>query len=136
MCNDADDSPDASGTDFVARLTEVPADFPRSVVHGAVAGETAKVRLVEYAGRYYEEGCTPPEIVTRWDGCEDLARQIAEKALASKHGKRKEMTEVAILEQYLPRLIATGWVSEAEARWVIRRVAAILNWPRPPTAEA
>jgi hypothetical protein len=31
------------------------------------------------------------------------------------------MSEAEILDQYLPRLIATGWVSEPEAKWVMRR---------------
>jgi hypothetical protein len=44
------------------------------------------------------------------------------------------MSEVAILEQYLPRLIRTGWTSEAEARWVIRRVAQLLEWRFPAAA--
>lgn len=50
------------------------------------------------------------------------------------YGKRSHLSEVAILDQYLPRLIATKWTTEAEARWTIRRVAAMLSWPVPPDA--
>lgn len=58
-------------------------------------------------------------------------KQLAAKSIESKHGKRSHMTELAILEQYLQRLIATRWTSEAEARFIIRRAAELLNWPVP-----
>ena len=134
MSNDPSNSLDSSGTDFAAKLTLIPDDFPRTPVPGAVSGAVPKALLVEYKGRYYALGCTPPEVFERWDGCEDLARQFADKAQASKRGKRKDMSEEAILDQYMPRLEATGWVSEAEARWVIRRAAELLGWPVPVTA--
>jgi hypothetical protein len=45
------------------------------------------------------------------------------------------MHEVEILEQYLPRLIATKWTSEAEAVFIIRRAAKILAWPLPASVQ-
>lgn len=46
------------------------------------------------------------------------------------------MTELEILEQYLVRLLATGWVSPAEARWTIRRCAELLGgWLIPHEAQ-
>lgn len=41
------------------------------------------------------------------------------------------MLEVDILQQYFERLLATGWVSNDEGRWVIRRTADLINWPAP-----
>jgi hypothetical protein len=116
--------------------SKIPADYPRSEVYGAVSGFHPKLLLVRYAdGKFYAPGCTPPELHLRWDACEDLANKLAAKALESKHGKRSHMSEVEVLEQYLPRLIATKWTSEAEARFIIRRAAKILGWPVPSAAE-
>lgn len=117
-----------------ARFAQVPADFPRPSYAGAVAGAQPKLLLTQYKGRFYLPGCTPPALYERWDICEDLARHLAEKSLESKAGKRAHMSEVEILDQYLPRLIATQWTSEAEARWVIRRTAEKLRWPIPTAA--
>lgn len=117
------------------QYAQVPPDFPRPVNLGAVPGAQPKLLMTKYGGRFYVPGCTPPEIYERWDVCEDLAKQLSAKSLESKAGKRAGMSELEILDQYLPRLIATKWTSEAEARWVIRRVAAMLGWPVPPAAQ-
>jgi hypothetical protein len=117
------------------QFAQVPEDFPTPHYPGAVGGAQPKLLLTTYKGRLYMSGSTPPEIFQRWDRCEDLARQLSAKSLESKAGKRSHMSEPEILAQYLPRLIATKWTSEAEARWIIRRVAAMLNWPVPWTAE-
>lgn len=116
------------------KFQQVPVDFPSPMHHGAVAGAHPKLLMTSYQGRFYSPGCSPPELFQRWSTCEDLARQLAEKSLESKAGKRSHMSEVAILDQYLPRLIATRWTSELEARWVIRRVAAMLEWAVPDAA--
>jgi hypothetical protein len=118
-----------------ARYTQVPADFPRPHHSGAVGGAQPKLLMTQYKGRFYTPGCSPPEIFQKWDVCEDLAKQLSVKSLESKAGKRSHMSELEILAQYLPRLISTRWTSEEEARWVIRRVAAMLSWPVPSAAE-
>lgn len=117
------------------QYAQVPADFPRPGHHGAVPGVQPKLLMTQYKGRFYLPGCTPSELFQRWDVCEDLAKQLSAKSIESKAGKRAGMTELEILDQYLPRLIATRWTSEAEARWVIRRAAALLGWPVPPAAQ-
>jgi hypothetical protein len=83
--------------------------------------------MTQYNRRFYSPGCTPPELWERWDVCEDLAKQLSAKSLESKAGKRAHMSELEILDQYLPRLIATKWTSQQEARWIIRRVAVMLD---------
>lgn len=113
----------------------VPPDFPRPQPHSAVSGAQAKLLLSSYEGKFYAPGNTPPEVSERWNVCEDLARQLAQKALESKSGKRAHMHEVAILDQYLPRLIATKWTSAPEAIWIIRRCAEILGWPAPDSVK-
>lgn len=87
-----------------------------------------------YRGRFYSPGCSPPELIERWSACEDIAQQLAVKSVESKAGKRSDMSETEILDQYLPRLIATGWVSEPEAKWVMRRTAELIGWQVPPSA--
>jgi len=113
----------------------VPSDFPHPAHAGAVAGAQPKLLLVEYEGQYYSPGCTPPDLLQRWEVCEDLARQFAAKSLEAKAGKRAHMSELEILEQYLSRLLTTKWVSNEEASWVIRRAAEILSWPAPPLVQ-
>ncbi|MGZ8340267.1 MAG: hypothetical protein ACXWU9_11860 [Telluria sp.] len=117
-----------------ARFAQVPADFPRPVHLGALPGAQPKLLMVKYNGRYYSPGCTPPELRERWDYCEDLARQFCQKCLDNKAGKRAHLSEVAILEQYLERLLKTGWGSDAEMQWLIRRAAALAKWPVPESA--
>lgn len=114
----------------------VPADFPRPGVASSVAGFQSKLPLVAYHGKYYLPGATPPELFGRWDICEDLAQQFVPKCRESKAGKRSHMSETAILDQYLPRLLKTGWGSDEEMRWVIRRTAEMLGWPVPKSAAA
>lgn len=114
--------------------SQISPDFPRPEIHGAVSGFQPKLLLTQHEGKFYASGCTPSELYSRWDRCEDLARQLAAKSLESKSGKRAHMSELEVLEQYLPRLIATGWTSESEARFVIRRAAELLKWPVPLAA--
>lgn len=116
--------------------SQVPADFPLPKTAAAIGGAQPKLLLTTYEGRYYAPGCTPPQVYASWKHCEDLAQHLATKALESKQGKRSHMLEVDILDQYLPRLIATKWTSESEARFVIRRVAEMLAWPVPVAASA
>lgn len=125
---------DERGTEDDVKFAQIPADFPRPVHLGAVPGALPKLLMTEFRGRYFSPGCTPPEIWERWDACEDMAQQLCEKSLESKAGKRSHMSEAAILDQYLQRLLKTGWRSDAEMRWVIRRMADLLQWPVPESA--
>lgn len=120
-------------TDVPSRY-DVPDDFPRPEIASAIAGYQLKLVLVEYEGKLYLPGGTPPELFVQWDLCEDLAQHLAVKSMESKTGKRAHMSETEILDQYLERLLKTGWGSDNEMRWVIRRVAELLGWPVPETA--
>lgn len=91
-----------------ALFAALPSDFPRPIHLGAVPGAEAKFLMTRYRGHFYSPGCTPPELLERWNNCEDLAQQLAVKSRESKAGKRSHMSETEILDQYLPRLIATG----------------------------
>jgi hypothetical protein len=115
---------------------DVPEDFPHAPILGAVAGFAPKLLLVRKEnGRYAAPKISDEERYARWRHCEDLANQFADAALRSKTGKRSDWAEEDILDQYLPRLKNTGWVSNEESIWVLRRSAAILNWPLPPSLQ-
>lgn len=114
----------------IGQYNQIPADFPMEPLLGAMSGAQAKLLLTEYEGKFYTLGTSPPERFQRWDICEDLARQLSEKSLESKAGKRAHMSENEILQQYYDRLEKTGWVIDTEGVWVIHRVSAILSWPK------
>lgn len=114
--------------------SEIPDDFPRPKIHSSVAGFQPKLALSAYNGRFYPPGGTPPELSRRWEICEDLAVQFAEKSAQCKTGKRAHFSELEILDQYCLRAMKTNWGSDDEMRWVIRRAAAILGWPIPASA--
>ncbi len=130
----SEELPGVLANDGVDDLAIVPKDFPRPQHHGALPGAQPKLLMTKYNGRFYVPGCTPPELLERWEICENLAQQLVVTSRESKVGKRAHMTEVEILHQYLPRLIETKWTSESEAKWVMRRVAELLSWPVPESA--
>ena len=116
------------------KYMQVPDDFPRPQHLGAVPGAETKFLTVKYEGRFYSPGCTPPELHERWQHCLQYVPQFVTSCIETKKGKRKNMPEADILDQYLVRLIETGWVSDDEARWVIREAARLLGWPTPKAA--
>lgn len=120
--------------DKAAQYAQVPENFPRPVHMGALPGAQPKLLMLKYEGRFYSPGCTPPELWERWDTCEHLAHQFCRKSLDSKLGKRASMSEAEILDQYLERLLKTGWGSDSEMRWVIRRAAELAHWQAPESA--
>lgn len=112
----------------------IPEDFPRPCPAGSVGGAQPKLLLTTEVGRYYSRDSTPSALHERWILCEDLAMQFADVSKKTKAGKRSHMSEQDILDQYLTRLLATGWTSNEEAKWVIRRCASVLDWPKPMSA--
>lgn len=128
--------PSATLLDDGAPLNDVqiPVDFPRPQHLGAVPGAQAKILAVEYQGRFYRPGCTPPELYERWQHCMHLVPQFVSSCIETKAGKRAHMSEADILDQYLVRLIESGWVSDDESKWVIREAARLLGWPAPENA--
>lgn len=122
------------GGTYDPRFAQVPVDFPRPVPVGAVAGVMPKSLLVDYGGKLYAPGCTPPEMFERWDICEDLAQQLRSKSIEAKTGARAYLAEADILAEFLEQLLETKWGSDAEMRWVVRRTAHLLDWPTPSAA--
>lgn len=111
---------------------EIPADFPRPEIASALAGSQPKFSMVQFEGKYYLPGGTPPERLDNWQQCEQHARDLSERCITNKLGKYSDMSEVEILEMYCQRLLnANSGFSPEEDKWKIRRVAALLGWAVP-----
>ena len=124
---DAPDDPIPS-TD---RQFMVPSDFPKPNILGSISGAQPKLLLARFEGKFYASGSTSPEVHHQWKYCETVAKQLAKKSVECKAGKRAHMEEATILDQYYMRLLKTGWVSDDEAFWTMRRCAMLLNWSLP-----
>lgn len=120
--------------DLQARYAQIPADFPRCSITSSLPGAQTKFSTVKYRDKFYLEGCTPPEILERWEICEDLALLFVEKCRNNETGKYAHLSREEVLEQYCKRLMKTDWGSDAEMKWVIRHTAELLAWPVPAIA--
>ncbi len=67
-------------------------------------------------------------IAERYELCEDLAQVLTEHAVATRADLG--VTELDVLAQLLRGLqMADSVVTPDEARWVVRRLAELLQWP-------
>ena len=74
------------------------------------------------------------ELAQRHELCEDLAQMLTEQAANQFATHRLEASQ--ILERCLAGLHASPeLVSDVEARWVICRLAELLQWPQPEWAQ-
>jgi len=74
------------------------------------------------------------EIAARHELCEDMAQLLTEQAANLQF--QLGVTEDLALERCLQGLLASpDVVSEPEARWVVCRLAELLQWPLPGWAE-
>lgn len=74
------------------------------------------------------------ELAARCELCEDMAQMLTEQAANQQF--QLGITEDLAMERCLQGLLATPEVlSEAEARWVVCRLAELLHWPLPEWAE-
>ena len=70
------------------------------------------------------------ELVARYELCEDMAQLLTEQAAQQQF--QLGITEDLALDSCLQGLLASPQlISEVEARWVISRLAELLNWPLP-----
>ena len=68
------------------------------------------------------------QIAARYELSEDLAQELTEPALARLHGL--SITETDVLDRTLAGLQGPDApVAPDEARWVVQRLAELLNWP-------
>lgn len=115
------------------KYDDVPVDYPRIEVASALAGAQPKFSVVEYEGKFYIPGNTPPERWHDWSYSESLVQHFVKQCPETKRGKRAHMSEEDIIQQYYERAVAAGgrYGTEAQLRWSFRRVAQILGWPIP-----
>lgn len=73
------------------------------------------------------------EIAERYELCEDLAQMLTEQAMDKRW--QLSVTEDDVLQRMLSGLqSADSVVNEAEAVWVVTRLAELLDWPALPAA--
>ena len=74
------------------------------------------------------------EVADRYELCEDLAQMLVEQAQILYH--QSAPSEAAILKTMLMGLQGEGAVvTQPEARWVILRLAELLEWKAPELAQ-
>lgn len=73
------------------------------------------------------------EIAARYELCEDLAQMLTEQAMDKRW--QLSITEDDVLQRMLGGLQSAGSVvNEAEAVWVVTRLAELLDWPALPAS--
>lgn len=74
-----------------------------------------------------------PALAARYEWCEDMAQLLTAQAPAQQFAQG--ISETQALEHCLQGLLASPQLlSEAEARWVVCRLAELLGWPLPDWA--
>ena len=69
-------------------------------------------------------------VAQRYDTCEDLANLLTDHA-HSQQFKQGGHTDEVLLQCMAGLLCDDSGVNAAEARWVVFRLAELLNWPSP-----
>jgi len=119
----------------VAYRMNIPEDFPRDHDVSKPSGTEPKLPawFDKITGTYVSTG-PDEEVAKRFDICDDLASQLVDKCPKNRNSKYLQLSEVQILERLLAQLLGTGWGSDAEMYWVVRRVATSLGWETPKNA--
>jgi hypothetical protein len=90
--------------------TTVPPDFPQQ------AGATATNRCLD------------------WNVCEELALHLAGECARLQAESGRSVRPVDILLKSYRLVESLGWGEPPLLRWIVRRVAALLDWPTPDIA--
>ncbi|CAJ2754140.1 Uncharacterised protein [Burkholderia pseudomallei] len=106
----------------------VPDDFPREPLPGVVPGAQPKLLAQEKDGQYYT-GLADDELLTRYEVCEDFARQLS--AYTSRKIRQFGWSfadTFAKIERSVNGKVSAGeWdFSPAEIAWVMKRTRALL----------
>jgi len=114
---------------------EIPNDFPRAPTISSLSGAWPKVAVrLDLISGTYVSGPTDDELSERYEFCQDLAEQLVAKCKKNRSTKYAALSEVQIFERLLTQLLGTGWGTDAEMTWVIRRTATQLGWKIPEDA--
>lgn len=107
-------------------MTNVPEDFPRGFTAPTIPGAQAKFTARVIDGRFVV-GLTDGELQERWEYCEDLARQLAERT------RRKQAAGlIADLDAFYRatehRVRGQGWdLSNNEINWLMQRTRTLAD---------
>jgi hypothetical protein len=69
-----------------------------------------------------------------WNVCEELALHLASECAQLQAEADRSVRPVDILLKAYRLVEALGWGEPPLLQWVVRRVAALLNWPAPDIA--
>jgi hypothetical protein len=81
-----------------------------------------------------EAGGTPSNRCLDWNVCEELALHLAGECARLQAEADRSVRPVDILLKSYRLVEALGWGEPPLLRWVVRRVAALLDWPAPDIA--
>ncbi|MFM0498410.1 hypothetical protein PQQ88_26300 [Paraburkholderia caledonica] len=105
----------------------VPDDFPREPTPGVVSGAQPKLLVRKVDGRY-QSALTDEELGTRYDACEDLARQLAryDSRMMRQFGWPSDDV-LKKVEKSLNCKVSTGqWDLSPEIDWVMKRTRVLM----------
>lgn len=107
----------------------IPDDFPREPAIASLPGSQPKlsVRFDTTSGKYIGAS-DDAALAERYAVCIDLVEQLVAKCRHNRGTKYAELSETEILERLLAQLLGTGWGTEAEMVWVMRRTVGNLGW--------
>jgi len=92
-------------------VNAVPANFPRPRLLAAVPGAQPNPIVVKYEGRFYQPGCTPPEIYERWDYCEHIGLPLRMKSPTYKSGTNRSVSASTASSNAI-----LGWIQASATR--------------------
>jgi hypothetical protein len=82
----------------------------------------------------HEPGSTSLHRCMTWNICEELALHLASECAEVQRESDRSVRPIDILLKSYRLVEALGWGEPPLLRWVIQRVAALLNWPTPDIA--
>lgn len=92
----------------MTRQHAIPDDFPKEPSPGVVTGAHPKLLVREKDGRYYI-GLTDNELQTRYEVCEDLARQLSTYTLRKMLGSGGSLADAfAKVERSVKGKVSAG----------------------------
>lgn len=107
----------------------VPPDFPRTADLASLPGLQPKIAVIlDAISDRYVANRDSAEAAARFEICEDLAVQLANKCNRCRDSKYAHLSEREILSQLQNKLLASGWGTSAEMTWTTRRTAEKLGW--------
>lgn len=108
---------------------KIPEDFPRESARGAIGGYRPKL-LLRRAGGQLISRPTDEELFTRYDACEDLAKQLATytRRKLAENPLQSLCNSLSKVETDVTRKVSLGqWdISSAEITWIMKRVRELL----------